>query len=80
MDWRQIEVSDNNSFTINGELLFGEVYDEVLKFHSPGIAPVKDKTGWYHINTKGGLNHREANYNTLKKSYQYNRRSNSQRS
>lgn len=53
MDWRQIEVSDNNSFTLNGELLFGKVYEEVLKFHSPGIAPVKDETGWYHINTNG---------------------------
>ena len=53
MDWRQIEVSDNNSFALNGELLFGKVYEEVLKFHSPGIAPVKDETGWYHINTNG---------------------------
>jgi len=23
---------------------------EILKFHPPGIAPVKDNTGWYHIN------------------------------
>lgn len=53
MDWRDISVSNNNSFTFNGKLLFDKVYVEVLKFHSPGIAPVKDKTGWYYIDANG---------------------------
>ena len=22
-----------------------------LKFHAPGLAPVEDETGWYHIDT-----------------------------
>lgn len=54
MNWRDIKVSEeNNSFTNNGKLLFNKKFEEVLKFHSPGIAPVKDKSGWYHINVNG---------------------------
>ena len=26
-------------------------YKSILKFHNPGIAPVEDETGWYHVNT-----------------------------
>lgn len=54
MDWRDIKVSEKgNSFIYNDEVLFKKEYDEVLKFHSPGIAPVKDESGWYHINVNG---------------------------
>lgn len=53
MNWKEIEVLNNNSFTHDGKTLFSKVYEEVLKFHSPGIAPVADKTGWYHIDIKG---------------------------
>ena len=54
MDWRVIKVSEeNNSFIYKGKLLFNKEYDEVLKFHSPGLAPVKDASGWYHISVKG---------------------------
>ena len=54
MDWRDIKVSEQgNSFIYKDEILFKKEYDEVLKFHSPGIAPVKDESGWYHINVNG---------------------------
>ncbi len=26
-------------------------YKSILKFHNPGLAPVEDETGWYHIDT-----------------------------
>lgn len=54
MDWSAIQVSEeNNSFIYKGELLFNKKYEEVLKFHSPGLAPVKDASGWYHIDANG---------------------------
>lgn len=54
MNWRDIKVSEeNNSFNYKGKLLFNKKFFEVLKFHSPGIAPVKDVSGWYHINING---------------------------
>lgn len=60
MDWRNIEVSEeNNSFIYDDKLLFDKKYDEVLKFHSPGIAPVKDERGWYHVDIEGKEVYRE---------------------
>ena len=60
MNWRDINVSENsNSFIYKEELVFGKVYNEVLKFHSPGIAPVKDDTGWFHINVNGNEVYKE---------------------
>ena len=60
MNWKDIEVSEkNNSFTFKDALLYDKVYVEVLKFHSPGIAPVKDKTGWYHIDIIGNQIYKE---------------------
>lgn len=54
MDWRDIKVSEmGNSFIYNDGILFNREYDEVLKFHNPGIAPVKDESGWYHIDING---------------------------
>ena len=29
-----------------------KTFKNKLKFHSPGLAPVEDETGWYHIDTK----------------------------
>ncbi|WP_055448555.1 WG repeat-containing protein [Lacinutrix mariniflava] len=54
MNWRDIKVSKkSNLFTYKDEPVFGKVYNEVLKFHSPGIAPVKDDSGWCHIDVNG---------------------------
>lgn len=54
MDWKDIKVSEKgNSFIYNDEILFNKEYDAVLKFHSPGIAPVKDESGWCHIDVNG---------------------------
>lgn len=54
MNWKQIQVSkDNTHFLFEGKTIFGKQFTEVLKFHAPGLAPVKDNTGAYHIDSNG---------------------------
>jgi hypothetical protein len=54
MNWQNIKVSsDNTHFLCEGKQIFNKHFIEVLKFHSPGFAPVADNTGAYHIDTKG---------------------------
>lgn len=49
-----IELSaDGTTFLSNGKKLFDKKFLQALKFHSPGLAPVCDETGWYHINADG---------------------------
>lgn len=53
-DRMQINLSeDGTSFYSGGKLMFGRKYISALKFHDPGLAPVQDETGWYHINSNG---------------------------
>jgi hypothetical protein len=54
MNWQNIKVSaDNTHFLFEGKLVFNKVFIEVLKFHAPGIAPVIDDSGAYHIDFNG---------------------------
>ena len=54
MNWKNIKVSDDATFFLyEGNKIFNKNYIEVLKFHTPGIAPVKDETGAYHIDENG---------------------------
>lgn len=54
MNWKNIKVSaDNTQFLYNGEPIFNKKFIEVLKFHDPGLAPVLDESGAYHIDSKG---------------------------
>lgn len=54
MNWQDIKVSeDNRNFLFEGKPLFVNQYIAIQKFHSPGLAPVKDETGSYHINNIG---------------------------
>jgi len=54
MNWQDIKVSaDNTHFLFDGKQIFEKHFIEILKFHSPGIAPVVDDSGAYHINIKG---------------------------
>lgn len=54
MIWQKIKVSpDSTHFSLDGEKLFGMEFIEVLKFHAPGLAPVKDQSGSYHIDENG---------------------------
>ena len=54
MNWKDIKIStDKTHFGLNDKPLFDKQFLEVLKFHEPGIAPVKDETGSYHITALG---------------------------
>lgn len=52
--WKQFEVSAcQTHHTFDGEPVYTARFSSVLKFHSPGFAPVNDPTGSYHITEKG---------------------------
>ena len=54
MSWKNIKVSnDCTHFLFDGKPIFDKTFIEVLKFHSPGLAPVIDNSGAYHIDTSG---------------------------
>lgn len=54
MNWKEIKIAnDNTHFLFEGKPIFNKQFIEVLKFHSPGLAPVLDTTGAYHIDTNG---------------------------
>jgi len=54
MNWQDIKVSaDNTHFLFDGKQIFGKQFIEVLKFHSPGLAPVQDESGSFHIDSFG---------------------------
>ncbi|MDG1271789.1 MAG: WG repeat-containing protein [Flavobacteriaceae bacterium] len=54
MNWKDIQVSDDSThFIFDGKPIFDKTFIEVLKFHSMGLAPVKDNSGAYHIDTSG---------------------------
>jgi hypothetical protein len=54
MNWQDIKVSSDNTFFLyKGTQIYSKKFIAVLKFHSPGLAPVMDETGAYHIDTKG---------------------------
>jgi hypothetical protein len=54
MNWKDIQVSgDNTHFVFDGKPIFDKTFIEVMKFHSPGLAPVKDNSGAYHIDISG---------------------------
>ena len=54
MNWKNIQVSEDCTyFIIDGKPIFDKTFIEVLKFHSPGLAPVKDNSGAYHIDING---------------------------
>lgn len=53
-DWRRTVVASNGTHhALDGVPLYSERFDEVLKFHAPGLAPVsRDGLAW-HIDLKG---------------------------
>ena len=54
MNWKNIKtVADNTYFIYDDEPVFNKKFIEVLKFHAPGLAPVLDSSGAYHIDGEG---------------------------
>lgn len=42
-----------NYHIVNAQPLYTSRFQKVLKYHEPGLAPVQDSSGAYHINLKG---------------------------
>lgn len=52
MKWQDIKISaDCTHFLFEEKPVFNKRFAEVLKFHAPGLAPVKDESGSYHIDS-----------------------------
>lgn len=52
--WKTTSVSVCETFHIlEGKPLYARSFKNVIKFHSPGLAPVLDESGAYHINIDG---------------------------
>ncbi len=61
VDLSSITVSECETHHLkNGVPFYRHKFNKVLKFHQPGLAPVNDKTGAYHIRLEGepAYNHR----------------------
>ena len=55
-DWRDSKPALDGTHHVNvhdGRALYGRRFHEVLKFHAPGLAPVLDDSGAYHITPDG---------------------------
>ena len=53
-DWRDYRISaDGTHHVYEGEPAYAARFLDVLKFHAPGLAPVLDSSGGYHITPDG---------------------------
>lgn len=54
MNWQEIKPSfEASHFLHGGKPIWSERFAAVMSFHAPGVAPVKDASGWYHIDAEG---------------------------
>ncbi|MEL6698954.1 MAG: WG repeat-containing protein [Bacteroidota bacterium] len=55
INYKEIKLSEDRSYFSLGDHqpLWNKMFVEAGKFHSPGLAPVKDDSGAYHIDTNG---------------------------
>ena len=52
--WKLSRVSPNRRYhEIDGKPLYKKRFDEVMSFHEPGIAPVRQDNHWFHISPDG---------------------------
>ncbi len=52
--WKHIIVSPCETFhLLNGKPLYSQQYSQVMKFHEPGLAPVKSESHAFHIDVQG---------------------------
>jgi hypothetical protein len=52
--WQRAEIaSDGTHHLLDGKPLYVTRFDEVLKYHEPGLAPAKNDTGAFHIGVEG---------------------------
>lgn len=55
MSWRALRVSDGGTHHVDaaGDPAYGERFEEVLKFHAPGLAPVRREGKAWHVRPDG---------------------------
>ncbi len=54
-NWEEITIAPGQTHHLyRGRPAYDVRFEEVLKFHAPGLAPVRDKSGAYHIDSTGG--------------------------
>jgi len=54
LNWQDYEISsDQTCHLIDNKPAYAARFLSVLKFHEPGLAPVRDESGAYHINAQG---------------------------
>lgn len=54
VSWQDLQVApDRTHHLLDGRAAYVARFDEVLKFHAPGLAPVRDASGAYHIDATG---------------------------
>lgn len=52
--WKNFTIApDGTHHLVNNRPAYAARFAEVLKFHAPGLAPVRDNSGSYHINPSG---------------------------
>jgi hypothetical protein len=52
--WQETMVAlDGTHHAVRGVPIYAGRFEEVLAFHAPGLAPVRDRSGAYHINLSG---------------------------
>jgi hypothetical protein len=61
MNWKEITLNEfENKFYYQGKHIFQQLeLKDALKFHAPGLAPVKGNSGWYHIDMNGNAIYEE---------------------
>ncbi|MDJ0651989.1 MAG: methyltransferase [Simkaniaceae bacterium] len=66
LNWKQYNVSQDETHHIfKGNPAYPHRFLRVLKFHPPGIAPVKDLSGAYHISPNGAPLYSKRYYKTF---------------
>jgi len=52
--WTKTQIADSGTHhTLNNKPLYAARFQTVQKFHAPGLAPVQDDSGAYHIDITG---------------------------
>lgn len=52
--WERSIISNDRTYhLVDGNPMYRERFNEVLSFHSPGLAPVKKDGKWFHIDSHG---------------------------
>src|SRR5256885_151596 len=64
--WKDFTIAPDQTHHLKGGSAAYEArFEEVLKFHAPGLAPVRDASGAYHIFATGRASYTERYFRTF---------------